>query len=138
MIIYTGGTFEVPHTGHVNFLRKCSQYGRVIVSLNTDEFIKSYKGFNPCFSYDERKKMLELIEYVDMVIPNEGGHDSKYSILKVNPDVIAIGQDWLSKDYCKQMGFTPQWLTDHNISLLYIPHTDGISTTEIKKRICSK
>ena len=44
-ILYTGGTFDVFHYGHMNFLRQCSKIAdRVVVSLNTDEFIEYYKG----------------------------------------------------------------------------------------------
>ena len=66
---------------------------------------------------------------------NFGGADSKPAILSVNPDIIIVGSDWLKKDYCKQMGFTPEWLEDHNIALMYIPYTQNISTTIIKERL---
>jgi cytidyltransferase-like protein len=57
--LYTGGTFDIFHYGHINFLRQCSLLAdEVIVSLNTDEFIKEYKGRPPIMSYDEREKSL--------------------------------------------------------------------------------
>jgi glycerol-3-phosphate cytidylyltransferase len=43
-VVYTGGTFDLFHSGHVNLLRRCSEIGTVVVSLNTDEFIEKYKG----------------------------------------------------------------------------------------------
>jgi len=49
-LIYTGGTFDLFHAGHVEFLRRCSDLGRVLVSLNTDEFIEEYKGKPPVIS----------------------------------------------------------------------------------------
>ena len=73
--------------------------------------------------------------FVDEVIPNIGGADSKPAILSVSPDIIAIGTDWARKDYYKQMQFTQDWLDEQNISLMYIPYTKGISSTEIKTRI---
>lgn len=69
------------------------------------------------------------------MIPNEGGTDSKPSIVKIMPDVIAIGSDWAKKDYYAQMGFTQDWLDSNAISLLYIPYTEGISSTDIKRRL---
>lgn len=138
MKVYTGGSFEIPHIGHINFLNKCAKYGQVTVSLNTDEFIESYKGFKPAFSYTERKQLLEFLPSVFKVIPNIGGSDSKQAILKENPDIIAIGTDWHDKNYCKQMGFTTKWLEEQNIHLCYIPYTPIISTSEIKKRICDQ
>jgi glycerol-3-phosphate cytidylyltransferase len=135
MIVYTGGTFDLFHSGHVNFLSRISDLGAVTVSLNTDEFILEYKGSLPICSYDERKLVLENSIYVTNVVPNIGGADSKPSIEEVNPNIIAIGTDWASKDYYKQMQFTQDWLDEKNIMLLYVPYTKGISSTEIKKRL---
>lgn len=137
--VYTGGTFDHFHSGHVNFLRQCKKLagdnGEVIVSLNTDEFILSYKGRRPVMSYKERKEVLEACRYVDRVIPNKGGSDSKPAVLEIMPNIIAIGTDWKEKDYYKQMDFTQEWLDKWEITLVYIQYTQGISTTEIKRRI---
>lgn len=135
LVIYTGGTFDLPHSGHVQFLKKCAELGEVIVSLNTDEFIESYKGKSPVMSYEERRAVLEEFKSVSRVIPNEGGADSKPAILSVDPDIIAIGSDWAVKDYHSQMSFDQYWLDSHGLSLIYIPYTEGISSTEIKRRL---
>lgn len=137
--LYTGGTFDLFHAGHVEFLRKCSELdAEVIVSLNTDEFIEKYKGSAPVMSYDERKAVLEACVYVDKVIQNMGGADSKRAINFVNPDIIAIGSDWARKDYYEQMQFDQDWLDAHDISLMYIPYTQGISSTDIKRRLSKR
>jgi glycerol-3-phosphate cytidylyltransferase len=133
--VYTGGTFDLIHSGHVNFLRRCAEIGDVTVVLNTDEFIEQYKGKPPVMTYDERFAVLSEFRCVKNIFPNIGGKDSTLSILEVDPDIIAIGSDWARKDYCKQMGFTQDWLDEQNISLLYIPYTKGISTTELKRRM---
>lgn len=86
-------------------------------------------------SYEERKEVLLGCKYVDDVILNIGGSDSKPAILKVKPKFIAIGSDWANKDYYSQMQFTQEWLDIHEIILLYLPYTNSISTTEIKKRL---
>jgi glycerol-3-phosphate cytidylyltransferase len=103
-LVYTGGTFDIFHSGHVNLLRQCAKLGEVIVSLNTDAFILQYKGAIPYMTYDERKEILEACVYVSAVVPNEDGADSKPSILKIKPDIIAIGSDWAKKNYYEQMG----------------------------------
>lgn len=133
--VYTGGTFDLFHRGHAQFLQRCAHFGDVIVSLNTDEFITAYKGKPPIISYEDRKAVLESCVWVDEVVPNTGGADSKQTILQVQPDVIAIGSDWARKDYYKQMGFSQDWLDQNDIMLLYIPYTEGISSTEIKRRL---
>lgn len=137
--LYTGGTFDLFHSGHVKFLRNCrslvGQDGRVVVSLNTDSFVATYKGSAPICSFMERKEVLESIRYVDQVIENVGGADSKMAIVSVAPQVIAIGSDWAQRDYCSQMGFTQDWLSNMEIKLVYLPYTETISSTEIKRRM---
>jgi glycerol-3-phosphate cytidylyltransferase len=135
-ILYTGGTFDLPHYGHLNFLKQCSKIAdEIIVSLNTDEFIYEYKKNYPIMNYEERKKTLEFFPYIHKVIPNIGGIDSKPAIVSVKPDFIAIGDDWAKKDYYKQMQFTQEWLDENNIVLIYLAYTTGISSSEIKNRI---
>lgn len=133
--IYTGGTFDLLHSGHVAFLDRCAEMGEVIVSLNTDEFIQEYKGKPPVMSYEEREAVLRGLRSVYDVVPNVGGADSRISIDIESPDIIAIGSDWARKDYYKQMMFDQDWLDERGIALMYIPYTKGISTTAIKGRM---
>jgi len=133
--VYTGGTFDLLHSGHVNFLRRCNELGEVTVALNTDEFIEAYKGKPPVMTYSEREAVLLGLKYVARVVPNMGGADSRISIDHLCPDIVAIGSDWARKDYYKQMMFSQDWLDERGIGLLYIPYTSGISTTQIKGRL---
>lgn len=133
--VYTGGTFDLFHVNHAKFLEKCAQFGEVIVSLNTDEFIQAYKGKPPVMSYSEREGVLRACRWVTDVIPNKDGADSTTTIQEVMPDVVAIGSDWARKDYYKQMGFTQDWLDERGIMLLYIPYGKGASSTDIKRRL---
>ncbi len=137
--VYTGGTFDLFHAGHINFLKRCQEIagisGTVTVALNTDEFIYEYKKKTPILSYQERAVVLEACRYVNFVVPNIGGADSKPAIEECEPDVIAIGSDWARRDYYKQMQFDQDWLDERNISLIYIPYTKGISSTLIKQKI---
>lgn len=142
MIVYTGGTFDVLHVGHIDLLNWCRELagvgGKVILSLNTDSFIAQYKSKPPVFSYEERKAtILAFRGLVDEVVPNAGGADSKPAILSVRPDIIAIGSDWMRKDYCAQMNFTPEWLEEHRIALVYVPRHINMSSSQIKERISS-
>ena len=138
-IVYTGGTFDLLHSGHINFLQQCRKIagddGKVIVGLNTDEFIEEYKGRPPVMNYKQRRAVLLACRFVDNVTPNVGGADSKPTILEVSPDFVVIGSDWAKKDYYKQMQFTQDWLDDLEITLLYVPYTEGISTTDLKRRV---
>lgn len=134
-LIYTGGTFDLFHSGHANFLRRCADLGTVTVALNTDEFIEDYKGKPPVMTYAEREAVLRACKYVSRVIPNSGGADSKPSIIESQCDLIVIGSDWARRDYYKQMGFTQDWLDEWGIGLMYLPYTKGISSTDIKQRL---
>lgn len=133
--VYTGGTFDLPHHGHFRLLQRAHDFGRVVVGLNTDEFILQYKGKAPIMSFDERKEILMACRWVDEVVPNYGGADSKIAIDIVKPDYIIIGSDWARKDYYKQMDFTQDWLDERGIGLIYVPYTPGISSTDLKTRI---
>ena len=138
-IVYTGGTFDLFHSGHVAFLRSCKRIagkdGRVVVSLNSDEFIAAYKGKPPIMSFQERKAVLMGCRYVDSVVCNVGNEDSKPAIENVLPDFVVIGDDWARKDYYAQMQFTQEWLDGNKIQLCYVPYTAGVSSTDIKARI---
>jgi len=138
-VVYTGGTFDLIHSGHIKLFAACRKIagvnGRVVVSLNSDEFVEEYKGKPPIMTFAERKAVLMGCKDVDEVILNIDGTDSKPSIIKVKPNFIVVGDDWARKDYYTQMQFTREWLDSEGIQLCYVPYTPGISTTELKKRI---
>jgi glycerol-3-phosphate cytidylyltransferase len=137
--VYTGGTFDLFHAGHANFLRQCSKIagedGFVVVALNTDEFVIEYKRKPPIYNYAERRDILQACKYVTYVYPNTGGADSKPAIEVIKPNIIVVGSDWAYRDYYDQMQFTQEWLDKKEIVLAYVPYTKGISTTEIKRRL---
>ena len=141
LVVYTGGTFDLIHSGHVEFLKACRRLagnsGRVIVSLNSDAFIEAYKGRRPVMSFDERATVLRELRSVDQVIENWGGADSKQAIEFVAPDYIMIGSDWHERDYFGQMGIDEQWMQENACGVVYYPYTPGVSTTELKSRILS-
>jgi cytidyltransferase-like protein len=131
MIVYTGGTFDLFHSGHVRLLKKCRDLagidGEVVVSVNPSEFVSVYKE-PPICDLLERMEVVASCKWVDKVIINTGGADSKPAILEAKPDLIVVGSDWENKDYHKQMGFTQEWLDEHNIKVVFVPYTEEIST----------
>ena len=136
--LYTGGTFDLFHFGHQNFLRQCRNLSdHVVVALNTDDFVEKFKNKKPILNFNERKKSLLFSPFVDEIVKNEGGEDSTKCKLSVRPQIIAVGDDWLHKDYYKQMGFTQQWMRDNGMELLYLPYTKEISSSEIRDRVLS-
>lgn len=144
-IVYTGGTFDLFHEGHVELLRACKRIaggdGKVVVSLNTDEFIQRFKINPPVQTYREREVVLTSCRYVDKVVPNVGQENSKITIEKYMMDnkcavdIVAIGSDWAGRDYYGQMGFTKAWLDSLDIMLIYVDRRTGMSTTKIKDKL---
>jgi glycerol-3-phosphate cytidylyltransferase len=106
----------------------------VVIALNRDRFVAEFKGRPPVCTYRERREVLEACVYVDEVVENAGDQDSTVTIEQVQPDFILIGDDWAQRDYYKQMNFTPTWLDERGITLLYVPRQRKISSTMIKER----
>jgi glycerol-3-phosphate cytidylyltransferase len=138
-IVYTGGTFDLFHSGHVNLLKRCKEVaghdGKVVIALNTDDFIFQFKNKKPICSEQERLDVLLSCKYVDEVVMNVGGQDSRISIDMVGPNYIVVGSDWAKKDYYTQMSFTQEWLDERGIGLVYVPYTQTISSTKIRGRM---
>lgn len=143
-VLYTGGTFDLFHAGHAAFLAQCRKLagpdGRVVVALNTDAFVASYKVRAPICTYREREAVLVACRHVDTVVQNRIGGDSKPTIEEIRPDLIAIGTDWAAKDYYRQMDFDQKWLDERGITLVYVAHgfSEGLSTTDIKTRMAER
>jgi len=136
MKLYTGGTFDLFHYGHMSFLRNCKKLcDNIVVSLKEDEFIYQYKKDYPIMNFSERCMSINVFDPSINIIANTGGEDSKPAIELVKPDIIAIGDDWRHKDYYKQMNFSQDWLDEKGILLVYLPYTKNISSTIIRKRI---
>lgn len=121
--VLTYGTFDLLHWGHIRLLKRAKQLGDyLIVALSTDEF-NAIKGKKAYHSYEERKMMLEAIRYVDLVIPEENWEQKRQDILDYHVDVFVMGDDWAGKfDELKAL-----------CEVVYLPRTEGISTTKIKE-----
>jgi glycerol-3-phosphate cytidylyltransferase len=128
--LYIGGTFDCLHSGHLNLFRRAKEFGTVIVAINTDEFAERYKR-KPFIPFKERFAVLSELRCVDEVVINEGGEDSKPSILKAKATHIVHGDDWKGDSLLKQMQLTQDWLAEHRIEMFYLPYTQGISTSQI-------
>ncbi len=123
--ILTYGTFDLLHYGHIRLLKRAKDLGDyLIVALSTDEFNK-LKGKKAYHNYETRKKMLEALRYVDLVIPKESWEQKISDVQKYFVDVVVMGSDWkdnekfeVLKNYC---------------NVVYLDRTEGISTSKIKK-----
>jgi glycerol-3-phosphate cytidylyltransferase-like family protein len=112
--------------------------GTVIVALNTDEFVEQFKGKKPIMSLEERMAVVASCRYVDIVVTNTGGADSRPAILETKADFVITGTDWCDRDYMGQMGFTREWLEENNIGFGFLPYSIGVSTTDVRARLASE
>lgn len=92
------GTFDLLHPGHIYLLEEAKKLGdRLIVGVSTDEF-NAVKHKSSFLAYQDRKKMVEAIRYVDMVIPEENWDQKIDDIKKYHVDTIVMGDDWKGSD----------------------------------------
>ena len=123
--ILTYGTFDLLHYGHIRLLKRAKELGDyLIVALSTDEF-NQIKGKKAYHDYETRKKMLEAIRYVDLVIPEENWEQKINDIKEYKIDVTVMGGDWAGSDRF-------EYLKDY-CELVYLDRTEGVSTTKIKE-----
>lgn len=121
--VITYGTFDLLHYGHINLLQRAKALGDyLIVALSTDEFNSDMKGKVTYFSYEERKRLLEAIRYVDLVIPEENWEQKVNDVQEFRVDTFVMGNDWEGKfDFLKEY-----------CEVVYLDRTPEISTTKIK------
>ena len=98
-IVFTNGTFDILHLGHVDYLQKAKKTGDVlIVGVNTDRSVKTYKDPNrPINPQNDRIRVLSALECVDYAILFNDPTPLNL-ILKVRPDVLVKGSDWAVKE----------------------------------------
>jgi len=125
--ILTYGTFDLLHYGHINLLKRAKALGDyLVVAVSTDSF-NELKGKKAYHNYETRKMMLEAVRYVDLVIPEENWEQKIDDVKKYDIDIVVMGSDWAGsdrfdylKDYCE---------------VVYLPRTEGVSTTKIKEEL---
>ena len=120
--VLTYGTFDLLHYGHLEILRRASLLGdKLIVGISTDEF-NELKGKTCVLAYQKRKELLESLDYVDKVIPEDNWAQKVTDVQENNVDIFVMGNDWEGKfdnlkEHCK---------------VIYFQRTKGISTTKLK------
>lgn len=125
--ILTYGTYDLLHYGHIRLLKRAKELGDyLIVAVSTDEF-NSIKGKKAYHNYESRKKMLEAIRYVDLVIPENTWDQKVEDVKKYCVDVTVMGDDWEGNEKFEQLR--------EYCDVVYLPRTEGISTTKIKKEL---
>ena len=97
MLVYTVGTFDLLHVGHIALLEQCRALGDVVaVGVASDSVVNSYKPNVPVIPLKERIEMLESLRCVDIVRPY---YELEYvsACKELDVDIFVIGEDWGSK-----------------------------------------
>lgn len=134
--IYVGGAFDLFHNGHVRLLEKAKLIADyVIVAVNGDSFIETYKQVIPVYNEYERLEIVSSCRFVDHAFIMKRWDDQIKHISILKPNFILHGDDWKGDSLIKQLGLTKEFLEENRIELRYVPYTKSISTTEIKNKI---
>lgn len=129
---YTTGVYDMFHIGHLNIIKRAKeQCEYLIVGVTTDDLCEKNKRKRPIICEDDRVAIVEAIKYVDKVVL-QYDMDKLSAVKKYSADAVFVGSDW--KD-------TPAWnkyekeFASVGCSVVYLDHTDGISSTILRERL---
>lgn len=138
MKVLTVGTFDLIHSGHIQLINNCYKLagstGKVVVGINSDDFVYEYKKIKPIIPLTDRVKVISNLLKVHKVVVNESKSLEKL-LIEEKPNILVVGSDWAKKDYFSQIGVTLDWLYSKDILLVYTHYTEGVSSSEIRKNI---
>lgn len=131
----TFGVFDLFHVGHVNLLKNAhNQCDYLIVGVSSSDRCFAYKHKIPIIPDLERMEIVRACRYVDEVFLNTGDPNdfNTYidNVYRYKASKWFVGSDWKNTEKFNQM----QKLL-RNCQLIYLPHTDGISTTDLINKI---
>lgn len=126
--VITFGTFDLFHPAHINILYRAkllAEGGRLVVGVSTDQLTFEKKQRYPIIDQEGRKKILRHLSMVDEVFDEESLDLKGEYIKRYQADVLVMGDDWRGKfDQYQAV-----------CEVVYLPRTEGISTTDIIKKI---
>ena len=127
--VYCNGVFDLLHEGHVNLFEFASKQGnRVIVGVHSDAAVESYKR-TPTMTHDERYRAALKSDCVDQVVPNAPLVVTEEFIKKHNITTIICSVEYDSPD-------DKYYADPRRMGILVVkPRTNGISTSELRRRI---
>lgn len=129
--VFTSGSFDLFHIGHLNILEKSAALGdELIVGVSTDELILEYKGMKPIIPFDQRFRIVSSLACVTKVV-KQVKLTEVAQLQYEDIDIVTIGDDWTNK-YLEGL----EWMkAQDGKKVIYFPYTPSVSTTSIKKII---
>jgi len=134
MVVYTVGTFDLLHVGHLALLEYCKTLGdSVAVGVASDEVVMLYKPNIPVIPLDQRIEMLKALSCVDIVMPY---HELDYLTVckEVKADIFVIGEDWGRKPHNKGV---EDYMKEQGRKVVQVQYNPRTSSTEIRKTVIS-
>lgn len=132
---YVQGSFDMFHIGHLNLIKNAKSIcDYLIVGVNSDELMKSFKHKTPIIPEDERLEIIEAIRYVDEahIVTNR---DKLEALDKFHYQALIMGDDWKGTDFYKKV---EQQLKEKNAEVVYFPYTKTTSSTLLRDAICER
>ena len=132
VIGYTTGVYDMFHIGHLNVIRRAKELcDYLIVGVSTDELVKQEKNKSPVIPFEERAAIVAAIKYVDKVVPQVDKNKMR-AWKEHHFDKMFVGSDW--KGTSTWNTYEKQFSTV-GVEIIYLPHTDGVSSTELTNLI---
>lgn len=128
---YTQGTYDMFHIGHLNLLRQAKELCDIlIVGINSDVLVQQYKKKTPVVNEYDRIEIVKELKSVDNVILcNTLKKTEMWE--KIHFEAIFIGNDWKGNTRWAQ---TEKDLKPLGAEVVYLQHTDGISSTLLRTK----
>lgn len=121
--MYTSGSFDIFHYGHLNILAKTKELcDYLVVGVSTDDLIEKEKGKRPVIPFEERIKVVQAIGLVDEVIAQTDKNKQRI-VDAYHIDAISVGSDWEGR-YPKV-----------TCAMEYFPYTANVSSTILKNTL---
>ena len=135
MIVYTVGTFDLLHVGHLALLEYCKTLGSVLaVGVASDSVVNSYKPNVPVIPLDQREEMLKSLRCVDIVRPY---HKLDYvsGCRELNVDIFVVGEDWGNQPHNIAV---EAYLKANGKKIIQVSYNARTSSTQIKKNVIAQ
>ena len=135
MIVYTVGTHDLLHVGHLALLEYRKSIGDVLaVRVASDRVVNSYKPNLPVIPLEQRMEMLKALSCVDIVRSyDELEYVSGCKELKA--DIFVIGEDWGNKPHNIAV---ESYLKSKGKQINQVLYNSRTSSTRIKKNVMAQ
>ena len=130
VIVYTVGTFDLLHVGHLALLNQCKLLGNIlVVGVASDAVVNMYKPNVPVVPLEQRVEMLEALSCVDIVRPY---YQLEYvsGCKEVDVDIFVVGEEWGKRQHNLDVNNYLRKMGKEIVKVTYNPRT---SSTKIKK-----